>query len=212
MRIAILADQHGSLPPIPECDLLLLSGDLTGGNPHGPRDHSEDRWWRWLQNEFAAWLQVAPFTIATFGNHDTAIERGVPVVPKCQFLMDSGCEFGGLKFWGAPWVRKWDPLGFCLSDEELEKKWALVPKGTDILVCHSPPLGGGDMKPGTGRPPEKHHVGCKWLAHTIQRVQPKLLTCGHIHEGRGIYNLYGTTVINSALDFTIFDLPKGMGV
>lgn len=184
---------------------MILSGDVTNGNAYGPRDSTEVAWRNWLNGPFTEWRQKAPHTIMVAGNHDTTIEDGGPP-PGVTYLLDSGCEFGGFKFWGAPWVRKWDQLAFGLSDDALEKKWDIVPRGTNVLVCHGPPLGFGDMVPGTGRPPEKHHVGCKWLAHTIQRVKPKLLTCGHIHEGRGIYDAWGTKVVNSAHQFTVVEL------
>lgn len=201
MKIAVLSDQHGSLPTIPKCDLMVLSGDLTGGNPRGPRDQSDWYWYHWLATDFAEWTEGAPYTVAVAGNHDTCLEQDSPYpIPNFTYLRDSGCEFGGLKFWGTPWVRKWDTLAFNATDEEMGRQFDLVPRDTDVVVCHMPPFGAGDAD-GRG-----HCVGCKWVARTVQRVRPKLLTCGHIHEGRGVYDLYGTRVVNAAREFVVVEL------
>jgi Icc-related predicted phosphoesterase len=206
MRIAIIADQHGSLPTIPECDLLIVSGDLTGGNPLGPRDDSDERWLSWLRNEWAAWASKgAPFTIAVGGNHDTCLEQCSNATIQfnrqaIKILCEDWFEFRSLRIWGAPWVKKWDALAFNLPEPELEKKWSMIPADTDILVCHGPPFGRGDYVPNCG--PQ----GSPSLRQAIEIIQPKLVTCGHLHEGRGEYRLGNTRIINAACGFVEIDL------
>lgn len=46
---------------------------------------------------------------------------------------------------------------------------------TDILLCHGPPRGNLDL----------NRKGCVWLQKELWRVRPRLVVCGHIHEGRG---------------------------
>jgi Icc-related predicted phosphoesterase len=56
---------------------------------------------------------------------------------------------------------------------------SLIPLQTSIISSHSPPLGFLDL--------DRHgnHTGCPLLWKHIQRVKPKLVVCGHRHEGRG---------------------------
>lgn len=198
MRLAIISDQHGSLPKIPECDLLIVSGDITGANPHGPRDNSDDHWRRWFDNDWMTWRAGIP-TVVIGGNHDTCFEFLRPEDNyNFRYLCDSGCEFKGLRFWGAPWIRKWDTLAFNISDEDMEIRFAMVPPGTDIVLCHMPPLGYGDLLEAK----TTHHVGSAAITRMIERVRPRLVTCGHVHLGRGTYSLGSTKIINSACEFT----------
>jgi hypothetical protein len=41
------------------------------------------------------------------------------------------------------------------------------------------------------------HVGCKDLLQTVQRIQPKIHACGHIHEAYGIEEQGNTTFVNA---------------
>lgn len=205
MRVAIIADQHGTLPTIPKCDLVICSGDLTGGNPHGPRDNSDAHWGNWLVNEFSNWacefVKNHPghrSVVAIAGNHDTCMETwgryaGGRIRGVCVLLDDEVQD--ELLIYGTPWIRKWDTLAFNLPEDQLKSKWAKIPERTDILVCHQPPKGYGD----DGK-------GCPRLTERIRQIKPKLVTCGHIHEGRGVYDLCGTMVVNASGGFITVDL------
>lgn len=211
MKIAIISDQHGELPQIPDCDLLIVSGDMCGGpssiDGRWRPDLSDDYWWQWLHGPFVDWCNKIPYTIVVAGNHDTAIWlKGPPIWPKnIQYLHDSSCEYAGLKFYGMPWVCKWDDLAFGLYSHEMQRKCSIIPL-CDILVCHGPPNGYGD------RVLCGELTGSIWLTQAIDRIKPKLVTCGHIHEARGIYTLDNTTIINSARSFIIYDKCPNISV
>jgi hypothetical protein len=68
---------------------------------------------------------------------------------------------------------------------EIGKVWGQIPKDTDILITHGPPLGREDWTI------NKMHAGCLDLQH---RVKPRLHVFGHIHEGHDCsfdgYTLY----------------------
>lgn len=204
MKIAVLSDQHGSLPEIPPCDLMVISGDLCGG-PHYEFGHwwpeySNEKWLEWLLCKFAKWCEGTP-TVCVAGNHDTAIARfGFPEMKNVTYLQDSSAEINGLKFWGSPRTRWFDGLAFNVPEKEMPSVWAAIPEGTDVLVCHMPPTGVNACVPRAG------DVGCPHLNAAVQRVRPRLLTCGHIHQGRGIYDLHGTKVVNAAGAFFTVDL------
>ena len=43
-------------------------------------------------------------------------------------------------------------------------------------------------------------VGCPDLTRTIEEICPKLLVCGYIYEGYGVYEMpCGTVVVNASL-------------
>jgi Icc-related predicted phosphoesterase len=78
----------------------------------------------------------------------------------------------------------------------LAEKFALIPDDTDIVICHGPPRGYGDH---TGRADGQPHAGSTALTEVLERIQPRLMVCGHIHSGYGRYQLGETEVVNAAL-------------
>lgn len=198
MKIACIADQHGSLPEIPECDLLICAGDITGGNPQGPRDNSDAYWAEWITKEFQPWAKQAPTCIFIAGNHDTCLEsepsnyRDAGLI----YLRDSWVTLGAFGFFGTPWVRKWDTLAFNAIEPELENKFRNIPPNMDVIISHGPPLGYQDCDKGS-------HA----MREVVNRIKPKLLVCGHIHEARGQCDLIqGTKVVNAAGGFIVVEI------
>ncbi|MDQ7827393.1 MAG: metallophosphoesterase [Armatimonadota bacterium] len=63
----------------------------------------------------------------------------------------------------------------------------------DVLVTHEPPAGVLD-RVGTGR-----HIGSPAVRALIERWQPRLHVCGHVHESPGVVRLGATTVVNCTL-------------
>jgi Icc-related predicted phosphoesterase len=193
VRIACAADLHENLVEVPECDLLVIAGDLTfafGGSPDKRR---------WLTGPFADWLVAVPAreVVVVAGNHDVDIERdGFPDGLRCRYLEDEGTEVLGLTVWGTPWQPWYYDWAFNAPQEDgevfLAEKFAPIPAGTDIVVCHGPPLGYGDSTPGAS-------VGSSALTETIDRVEPSLLVCGHIHFGAGRFRRGETEIVNAAL-------------
>ena len=73
MRIVALSDQHGFLPDIPACDLLIVAGDVCPDR-FGPfmAVHDPHQQQAWFDREVRPWLAAAPAThkLLTWGNHD----------------------------------------------------------------------------------------------------------------------------------------------
>ena len=101
-------------------------------------------------------------------------------------LHGTGCEVDGVSFWGlgggiptTPW-----PWSYDLSEDEAGAAAASCPAGVDVLVLHSPPHGylDGDRA-----------LGSTALLGLIERVQPRVAVCGHIHECQGQETTVGTT-------------------
>ena len=87
------------------------------------------------------------------GNHDFAIERrageGAPVFRNAVYLQDEAYRFGGVNFYGAPWIPELYSWAFYQPTVELRRRWALVPNDTDVLITHTPPAHAIDI-PRTG--------------------------------------------------------------
>ena len=193
-RVVCTADLHEHLPDVPACDLLLIAGDVSYAFKGDlAAKHA------FLEGSFADWLARAPAAeiVLVAGNHDQSIEAwGVPAGLPCHYLEDAGIELCGLKLWGSPWQPWFYDWAFNAPREDGERflaaKYAPIPGDTDVLICHGPPRGYGDLASGA-------HVGSTALVEAIERVQPRLLLCGHIHPGFGRYRHGETEIINAAL-------------
>jgi predicted phosphodiesterase len=194
MNIVAMSDMHGQLPyQVPACDLLLLAGDLTPVTNHGLGFQEA-----WLDGEFRRWLKQQPARkiIGIAGNHDFIFEQAPESVPTdlpWMYLQDAGITWEGLRIWGTPWQPWFFDWAFNGDPERLKRQWALIDPNTDILVVHGPPRGYGDGVP------EKNGIrlcGCPHLLERIKEIQPRLVVFGHIHEGRGEWQLGKTRLAN----------------
>src|SRR5580658_8754431 len=96
-RIVAISDQHGVLPEIPACDLLLIAGDVCPVS-----NHAIDFQAAWLAAEFRQWLKCVPARKSVFiaGNHDFVFEQRSGFLPPsfpATYLQDSGIEWEGLR-------------------------------------------------------------------------------------------------------------------
>ena len=98
---------------------------------------------------------------------------------------------------------------FVGDGDQLAGQFELIPSGLDILIVHGPPYGFGDRALPFGLPvapsgrdrdnPGKH-VGSRELTAAIERVQPRLVVYGHIHEDGGYRaQLDGSELANVSL-------------
>lgn len=196
MRIVCVSDLHENLIDIPDCDLLLIAGDLSyafsGDLPAKQR---------FLSGPFRKWLEriAAKEVVLVAGNHDRSIQKwGFPEGLPCHYLEDEGVELFGLKIWGTPWQPWFHGWAFNAperhGEEFLAEKFAAIPDDTDIVICHGPPRGYGD-KAG----PHGEHVGSTAMTDRLEQVKPWLMVCGHVHYGYGQYELGDTRVVNAAV-------------
>jgi Icc-related predicted phosphoesterase len=197
----MISDIHGNLPNIPSTDLLIIAGDLCPAT-----DHSLDFQQYWLETSFKYWLRDidAKFKVFIFGNHDFIGEKRPSDVAKIfknlknvAYLQDSSVEFEGLNIYGSPYQLFYYDWAFNLYENDIKKKWELIPKNTDILVVHGPAYGIGDYAP---RPKSGgEHTGSPSLLEKIKEIKPKLFVCGHIHSGYGKYSIDDTIAVNASL-------------
>jgi Icc-related predicted phosphoesterase len=195
-----MADQHGFLPAIPECDLLLIGGDICPFD--GPHDAEAQR--AWLDSTFRAWLDAIPaeHIIGIAGNHDFVFEADRhPTDLPWHYLQDETLEVDGCVIHGTPWQPEFFDWAFNLATEEaMAEKWALIPDTTDILLVHGPPAGLGD------RTSRGERVGSTSLRDRITEIRPRLVVSGHIHEDYGVRELGDTVVVNASLVDELYEL------
>jgi predicted phosphodiesterase len=99
-----------------------------------------------------------------------------------------------LKIYGTPWQPEFHNWAFNLprNGEELESKWNMIPKDTDILITHTPPHGIGDYTLSNIR------VGCELLRFRVEQINPLVHIYGHIHEGYGVKVENKTIFVNAS--------------
>ncbi|KAL5510896.1 hypothetical protein ACEPAG_4653 [Sanghuangporus baumii] len=184
VRIVCISDthnQHESVAPLPDGDLLIHAGDLTQS---GSLQEIEDA---------LRWLSGQPHRHKLFiaGNHDAALANTDVVMrirttyPDLVYLQDSEVTLSingrVLNIYGSPQTPRYGSWRFQYPRVQApqaasSKQWAAIPLNTDILVTHGPPayhLDNGSS-------------GCPALLHALWRVHPRLHVFGHIHAARGV--------------------------
>jgi Icc-related predicted phosphoesterase len=86
-------------------------------------------------------------------------------------------------------ITPWD-WSFDLSEEDAAVELADCPEG-GVLVVHSPPRGHVDASSAGD------HLGSTAILETIERRQPRLAVCGHIHESWGQSSRIGATDVRN---------------
>jgi len=203
MRIVCVSDTHCEHHgfKVPEGDVLLHAGDFCSMGIERE------------VHKVAKWLKALPhrWKIVVAGNHDRFFEQQPEIAraylePEIIYLQDSGCEIGGLRFWGSPWQPWFNDWAFNLPRKGagLREKWNLIPMDTDVLITHGPPYGildevrarrtaWGPSEEGSGP------LGCEELATRLRSVQPRLHVFGHIHDGYGVLQSGDMTFVNASV-------------
>lgn len=191
MKLLAITDLHGDRPALErileragDADVILLGGDITN---FGSVEDAES-----LLGVVTA-TKATVFAVA--GNCDSPAidrmlaERGVSVFGR-------GSVHGELGIYGVSAMPPWMGNMYELSEEEIG---AALEKGREeaagarheIVLSHPPPRNLSVDRTSGGT-----HVGSTALRNFIDRVQPILVVCGHIHEARGIDSAGDTTVVN----------------
>lgn len=200
-KIVATSDLHGRLPEIPECDILLLGGDLCPDHPIGKKaryslpDNGAEWQSNWLRDEFKPWLDAVPAKrkVAIWGNHDFVGQTGLwlDIEFGWDLLEDDTVEIDGIRIHGTPWVPGLPRWAFYQDDRALKMRAESIPD-CDILLSHGPPYGHLDfVAPQFG----SQHVGDTHLNWRLHQGGIGVMVCGHIHEQYGSVAHHSGTVI-----------------
>lgn len=196
MKVVAISDLHGQLPKIPECDLLLIAGDICPVWEHDVFFQQH-----WLKHVFNPWLKEQPanWVVACWGNHDWIGVEFPNIELECTVLTDAGSIIyhgdKSYRIWGTPWQRRFHDWAFNLDEPELNLKYEAIPE-CDIIISHGPAYGYGDRAPRKGG---YERVGSMVFTKRIDEIKPKLVVTGHIHSDPGIWTRGGTIICNATM-------------
>jgi Icc-related predicted phosphoesterase len=123
--------------------------------------------------------------------------------PSAQVLHGSGTTIEGVEFFGIGGGIPVTPFGswsYDFTEEQATELLKDCPTG-GVLVSHSPPKGVVDVS-SSGR-----SLGSTAIRAAIERCQPQLVVCGHIHESGGRHGLLGDVpIVNAGVFGILWDL------
>ena len=209
MRILAISDIHDNFEAfapdeLPDADICVVAGDLTNYGIRRPLQLSAAL--RWL----VAMGQQIP-TLWIPGNHDIGVTPNTfSYQDDVTCLLNKTITVDGLTFHGVSMspcytlpelAEQWD----YMTVDEAEEQAAYAFEAVDVVVSHSPPyrvLDSGAWVLGRGN----ENYGSPALAEYIAHHAPRLVICGHVHEGRGHARIKTTNVYNVAESAQIIEI------
>lgn len=203
-----MADLHGNTPKdIPTCDVLLLAGDYWGyGYCFGTEVNQE----KWLRRHLAKWIRdlkernIVNHVVGIAGNHDGIFQTKPELVPEIDWVYLQNntvtIDIWGeeITIYGTPWTKWFFDWAFNTPKEDYEERilgrmFNEIPNNTDIILTHGPAYGICD------RTYRGENTGSKELLKAIDRVKPKMIVCGHIHEARNVIKYNDTLIVSCSI-------------
>jgi Icc-related predicted phosphoesterase len=192
MRIVYVVDVHGrfeavteAMTAIGEADVLLIGGDITTGGTPDQATAAIERW-----------RPLAPRLLALAGNMDSP-QIDARLSDLGVALDARGYRLGAVGIFGVS-AAPHSPLRtpYELSEDELDGR---ISRGfSAVRTCpvkvfcpHAPPRGTSCDRLRSGE-----HVGSIAVRSFVDREQPDVVLCGHIHEARGVDRVGVTQVVN----------------
>ncbi len=187
MRVLAFSDLHHSrsraadiVAASAEADLVIGAGDFCNMRQGLPEAMN-------LLTGLAAPFVVVP------GNAESADELREAAHVGTTVLHGEAHEADGITVFGLGYGVPTTPFGSWSCDlSEARAEEMLDPcDSCDILILHSPPKGVCDVTS------QGQSVGSTTIRAAIERIQPKLAFCGHIHDSWGREGMIGETrVVN----------------
>ncbi|WP_170361308.1 metallophosphoesterase family protein [Ruegeria arenilitoris] len=133
---------------------------------------------------------TAPFVMVP-GNAESARELVEAAPEGDHVLHGTGMTLDGLRLFGLGYGVPVTPFGDWSCDLTEAEATELLDRcdAADILIAHSPPKGYGDVT-SLG-----DAVGSVAVRDAVERLQPQLALCGHIHDSWGYRGNLGRTQI-----------------
>jgi Icc-related predicted phosphoesterase len=178
MKVLAFSDLHRDLDAAADlvargadADLVIGAGDF--GSVHDG-----------VGETIAALAGIETPTLLVPGNNETEDELRSAVATAgweaATVLHGEVAEVGDAAFFGlgagVP-TTPWD-WSFDLTEDEAAAMLGSCPEGA-VMIVHSPPVGHCD------RSSAGEHLGSAAILAAVERVEPPLVVCGHIHEAWG---------------------------
>lgn len=212
MKIAYLVDVHGRFDAVTQAmsdigpvDLLVIGGDITtAGTPADAARAVE------------GWRPLAPRLLALAGNMDSP-EIDARLDELGVALDARGWRFDDVGVFGVSAAPR-SPLHtpYELDDDELSRRIesglaAVHGCRVKVFCPHAPPSDTACDRLRSGE-----HVGSMVIRRFVEREQPDVVLCGHIHESRGMDEIGAARVVNpgpvSAGHFAIVEVDERVTV
>ncbi len=212
MKVLAMTDIHGAYRTVEEIlssiegiDVFVIGGDFSlVGTP------------KEVEDAVRSWQKYKVPMVAVSGNMDlpevdgTLETLGISVNGK-------GTVIEGVGFFGVS-ASPHSPLHtpYEISEDEIARRiqagYELVQAArTNILIPHAPPY-----RTKVDRIFSGLHVGSRAVREFIEREQPSVCVCGHIHEARGQDTIGQTKVVNCgpARDgyYALIDIQKTINI
>ncbi len=199
MRLLLVSDLHRNLEATrsivdraPEFDVVVVAGDLAIKREG-------------LQEIVNVMAPIETPTVLVCGNGESpeelraACARARDQVTGARWaaahvLHGESVEIGGVTFFGLGGAVPVTPFGswsYDIPEDDAACLLSTCPEGA-VLVSHSPPNGHVDSD-GSGQ-----HHGSWSVLEAIERAQPRLVVCGHIHACWGEESRIGESPVVNA--------------
>lgn len=199
MKILAFSDLH--LARARAADLVAASADadlvIAAGDFCGMREG--------LDRGMAMLAGLAAPVVAVPGNGESLEELTAAAPSGWTILHGSGARVGDLRLFGLGCGVPTTPFGAWSCDLTEAEAEALLNRcdAADVLITHSPPKGIGDRISGGVS------VGSLAIRAAIERVQPQLAVCGHVHESWGQRGRIGRShVVNLGPTVNWFEVAR----
>jgi Icc-related predicted phosphoesterase len=188
MKVLAFSDLHRDLDAAADlvarsadADLVIGAGDF--GSVHDG-----------VGETIAALAGIETPTLLVPGNNETEDELRSAVAAAgweaATVLHGEVAEVGDAAFFGlgagVP-TTPWD-WSFDLTEDEAAAMLGSCPEGA-VMIVHSPPVGHCD------RSSAGKHLGSAAILAAVERVEPPLVVCGHIHEAWGDRSEIGPSMV-----------------
>ncbi|CUH54233.1 metallophosphoesterase family protein [Shimia marina] len=197
MRVLAFSDLHrarhaaGQLVEMSrDADLVIGAGDFT--------NHRQD-----LSGALDLIADIKAPMVLVPGNNESEDELRATAPAAVTVLHGEAFEFGGLQIFGLGYAVPETPFGEWSCDLSEVTAAAMLEQcqRADILISHSPPKGVVDVS-SAGQ-----SFGSTAVLSAIERIGPRLVVCGHIHDSWGQSAMVGQSrVVNLGPSGTWFDL------
>lgn len=187
MKVLAFSDLHGSskhaaalVAASADADLVIGAGDFCNMR-------------QGLDEAMALLSGISVPFVTVPGNAENFDELRAAAPAHVEVLHGTGTTVNNLRLFGLGYGVPTTPFGAwsCDLTEDQAEAQLKVCESTDILILHSPPKGVADLT-STGQ-----SVGSLAIHSAIERIQPGLAICGHIHDSWGTHGQIGDTKVHN---------------